>query len=300
MQKSYDATTIRLNDLIALKQRAESFLLPDSGKKALIGTGNTFSPFKSRGLDFQEVRVYQPGDDIRQIDWHITAKYGRPFTKLYTEEKDRTIFFIVDLRSPMFFATQGDFKAIIAARLSAFMAFIAEHQKNKIGYFILTDENLLTSGEATNNTLTSFLDTLTNPRGKGRPCSWNETIRLLGQFLPAGSFIFFFSDFHDWTNAETTLLAPLTEKNTLVLCSIYDTLESTLPDDTLPFSDGKKTLVITNRDEKARSKFHDEWKSHQNLLEQIARKYECGFLPISTDSNYLDLITRFCFGRGIK
>ena len=79
MPKAHDATTIRLKDLVALRQRAASFLLPDSGKKALIGTGNTFSPFKSRGLDFQEVRVYQPGDDIRQIDWHITAKYGKPF-----------------------------------------------------------------------------------------------------------------------------------------------------------------------------------------------------------------------------
>ena len=70
MQRSHDAISIRLKDLVDLRAQAESFLLPDSGKKALVGTGNTFSPFKSRGLDFQEVRVYQPGDDIRQIDWH--------------------------------------------------------------------------------------------------------------------------------------------------------------------------------------------------------------------------------------
>ena len=129
---THSPTEILLKDLTALKQRAELFALPESGKKVLTGIGSTYSPFKSRGLDFQEVRVYQPGDDIRQIDWHSTAKYGKPFTKLYTEEKERTLFFIVDLRSSMYFATHGDFKAIMAARLTAFMATIAEHQKNKI------------------------------------------------------------------------------------------------------------------------------------------------------------------------
>ena len=137
MSQSHDVVHIQMKDLIALKQRAESFLLPDSGKKATIGVGNTYSPFKSRGLDFQEVRVYQPGDDIRQIDWHVTAKYGKPFTKLYTEEKERTIFFVVDLRTNMHFATHGDFKSVIAARIAAFMAFIAEQQKDKIGYILL-------------------------------------------------------------------------------------------------------------------------------------------------------------------
>ena len=125
MQSHANACEIEMKDLIALKARAEAFILPATGKKATVGFGSTYSPFKSRGLDFQEVRVYQPGDDIRQIDWHVTAKYGKPFTKLYTEEKERTIFFVVDLRSNMHFATHGDFKHVIAARMAAFMAFIA-------------------------------------------------------------------------------------------------------------------------------------------------------------------------------
>ena len=300
MPKAHDATTIRLKDLVALRQRAESFLLPDSGKKALIGTGNTFSPFKSRGLDFQEVRVYQPGDDIRQIDWHITAKYGKPFTKLYTEEKDRTVFFVIDLRSSMFFATRGDFKAVVAARMAAFMAFVAEYQKDKIGYLVLTDDALLSSGESSTNTLAPLLDTLARSVGKGLPSSWHNVLRLLGQFLPAGSFAFFFSDFYDWAQADTELLPSLSEKNTFVFCSIYDTLESNLPDDILPFSNGKETVIIKNQDDNVRKKFHDEWQAQQLMIEKIARKYGHGFLSVPTDSDYLDLIARFCFGRGIK
>ena len=285
--------------MTALRQAAVSFLLPDSTKKALTGSGNTFSPFKSRGLDFQEVRVYQPGDDIRQIDWHITAKYGKPFTKLYTEEKERTIFFVVDLRANMQFATHGDFKSVVAARMAAFIAFIAEQQKEKVGYIILTDDTLVTGGEASSDAISPFLNALVKPSSGHQQSSWKNAIRLLNQFLPAGSFIFCLSDFHDWNNADTLLLAPLSEKNTFVFCSIYDNMESELPKGHLPFSDGKNTIMVDLEDDRARQRFHKEWMAQQNLLQTAAHKYDWGLLPISTDSDYIDILTRFCFGRSI-
>lgn len=297
MSDKHDATRIQLKDLIALRQQAESFLLPNSDKKATLGSGSTYSPFKSRGLDFQEVRVYQPGDDIRQIDWHVTAKYGKPFTKLYTEEKERTIFFVVDLRSNMAFATHGDFKSVVAARLTAFMAFIAEHQKDKIGYLILTDDALLSSGDADTTGLSPLLNVLAHPNRKAKAGSWTDVIRLLNQFLPVGSFVFFFSDFYDWQKKEVEKLAPLSEKNTFVLCDIYDALESDLPADTLPFSNGTDTVVVSTQNDKLRQRFHADWQAHQASLEQASHKYGWGFIPLATNSDYLDLFARFCFGR---
>ena len=92
---------LELPDLVSLKEQAESLVLPTNDKISLTGFGDKKSPFRSRGLDFQEVRVYQPGDDIRQIDWRVTAKYGEPFTKLYTEEKEQQIYLICDLRPNM-------------------------------------------------------------------------------------------------------------------------------------------------------------------------------------------------------
>ena len=297
MSQNHDAIQIRLQDLIALRQRAETFLLPDSGKKATVGVGNTYSPFKSRGLDFQEVRVYQPGDDIRQIDWHVTAKYGKPFTKLYTEEKERTIFFVVDLRSNMHFATRGDFKSVVAARIAAFMAFIAEQQKDKIGYIILTDESLISSTDVETNAITPFLNTLAQPRTGKTESSWTNAIRLLNQFLPTGAFVFLLSDFYDWKEKDTSLLAPLSEKNTFVFCSIYDTLETDLPEDQLPFSNGKDTIIVDARDNKTLKKFHKEWQDQQNILKNSAHKYGWGFVQMATNSDYFNILTLFCFGR---
>lgn len=294
---NHSPTQIRIQDLAALKQRADDFLLPWSGKKVLTGSGNIYSPFKSRGLDFQEVRVYQPGDDIRQIDWHVTAKYGKPFTKLYTEEKERTIFFIVDLRSSMNFATHGDFKSVIAARLTAFMAFVAEHQKDKIGYFILTDNGLISSGDADKGSLSNLLQILVKPASKTKTKSdFTQAIRLLAQLLPAGSFVFMFSDFHDWSAQDTTLLAPLSDKNTFLFCFLYDSLEAFLPKDSLSFSDGKTTLFITEQDKKIREHFHMQWQKQQDILTKATQKYNWGFLPLATDSDYLNELIHFCFG----
>ena len=102
-----------LDHLLRLKKQALRFQLKETNRKAYTGQGYTKSPFKSKGLDFQEVRAYQPGDDIRQIDWRVTAKYGKPFTKLYTDEKERQVFLICDMRSRMKFASRGRFNRLL-------------------------------------------------------------------------------------------------------------------------------------------------------------------------------------------
>jgi len=288
---------IRLKDLIELKKDAENFLLAQSDRKALSGFGSTYSPFKSRGLDFQEVRAYQPGDDIRQIDWHITAKYGKPFTKLYTEEKERTVFFVVDLRSNMHFATRGDFKSVVAARLAAFIASMASHQQDKIGYLLLTDAGILSGGKPDTDMLSPFLNDMTASEDKkARAGSWDKLLHLLTQLLPAGSFVFLFSDFYDWQPEHSSLLANISDKNTFLLVSIYDQLETALPDDTLSFSDGKNTVVISAGDNKTQKQFQTQWQQQQTHLQKIAHKYEWGYLPVATNEDYITTLIHFCFG----
>jgi len=296
MSKVHHPTQLLLKDLIALKHEAQIFMLPATGKKAEMGFGSTYSPFKSHGLDFQEVRVYQPGDDIRQIDWHVTAKYGKPFTKLYTEEKERTIFFMVDLRSNMHFATHGDFKHVVAGRLAAFMAFIAEHQHDKIGYLVLTDNGISSSGNMNEaDLLTPFLNALSNPKAMTEGTSFNTALRQLSALLLPGSFLFIFSDFCDWTRETASALAPLTEKSTVLLASIYDMLESVLPNDSLPFSNGHDNLVIPANNDKIRQKYHQEWFQKMDALEADAQKYGWGFLSIKTDEDYIKKLSHFCF-----
>ena len=119
------------NVLLEMKKKAQMFSLAKNRLRADVGFGETASLFKTKGLDFQEVRVYQPGDDIRLIDWKITAKHNKPFTKLYTDEKERQVFLIVDMRSSMKFATTGVFKSVLTAECSSLISFLAENKKDK-------------------------------------------------------------------------------------------------------------------------------------------------------------------------
>ncbi len=95
--------------------------------------GNRQSRFRGRGIDFQESRNYQPGDDIRTMDWRVTARTGRPHTKVFQEERERPIIIVIDCNPSMFFGTRVAFKAVIAARLAALIAWAAIRNGDRIG-----------------------------------------------------------------------------------------------------------------------------------------------------------------------
>lgn len=97
------------------------------------------SLFKGRGMEYDESRLYQPGDDVRHLDWRVTARTGKPHTKLFREERERPVFLWVDCRAPMFFATRGRFKSVAAAQIAALLAWSAVHDGDRIGSVIFTE-----------------------------------------------------------------------------------------------------------------------------------------------------------------
>ena len=118
--------------LIALRGAGESLTLKASRISAR-QSGNYLSRFKGRGMEFDEARLYQPGDDVRTMDWRVTARTGKPHTKLYCEERERAVLTWVDMRPTMFFATRGAFKSVIAARAAALLGWSANRQGDRLG-----------------------------------------------------------------------------------------------------------------------------------------------------------------------
>jgi uncharacterized protein (DUF58 family) len=102
-------------------------------------SGQYLSTLRGRGMEYDESRPYQPGDDIRQLDWRVTARTGKPHTKLFREERERPVFICVDYRRAMFFATKGVFKAVQAARLAALLAWRAQQQGDRVGGLVFAD-----------------------------------------------------------------------------------------------------------------------------------------------------------------
>ena len=117
MQEGDDITRVRLSTLIALNREAAGLPLTSRSVKAQLAGGHR-STFRGRGMEYHESRPYQPGDDIRSIDWRVTARSAQTYTKVYREERERPVLLWLDLSASMFFGTQVCFKSVLAAKLA--------------------------------------------------------------------------------------------------------------------------------------------------------------------------------------
>ncbi len=124
---------VELAELIALRLRARGFKLPNASRITSNPAGTHHSRFRGRGVDYVESRNYQPGDDIRHMDWRVTARTGRPHTKLFQEERERTVLLLMDCNSTLRFGTRLRFKSVQAARVAALLAWISVQNGNRIG-----------------------------------------------------------------------------------------------------------------------------------------------------------------------
>ena len=133
-----DIVRVKQSTLIKSYSAAKNLPLNSNGIKARL-SGNYLSAFKGRGMEFDEARPYQPGDDIRSIDWRVTARTGKTHTKLYREERERPVLLWVDYRRSMFFGTQNYFKSVLAAKTAALLAWSAAQHGDRLGGLIFSE-----------------------------------------------------------------------------------------------------------------------------------------------------------------
>ncbi|MFZ2172135.1 MAG: DUF58 domain-containing protein, partial [Methylococcaceae bacterium] len=133
----HELISVSLKTLIDLAKPATSLNLHHLSIRSR-QSGGYVSRFKGRGMEFDEARLYQPGDDIRSIDWRVTARTGKTHTKVYREERERPVFISVDNRPAMHFATRGVFKSVLAAKLAGLLAWTAQNHGDRIGGQIFT------------------------------------------------------------------------------------------------------------------------------------------------------------------
>ena len=143
MEKSNrpEGVYVSIEDLVSMRYGTTGINLL-AHKKALVSmTGGHASAFRGRGIDFSEVRIYQPGDDVRNIDWRVTARTNKPHTKLYQEERERPVYLVVDQSQSMFFGSKKSFKSVTAAKAAANLAWGALENGDRVGGFIFSDED---------------------------------------------------------------------------------------------------------------------------------------------------------------
>lgn len=276
---------VNLKTLIGLSIPAAGLAL----RHQTIRSGNSggyVSRFKGRGMEFDEARLYQPGDDTRTIDWRVTARTGKAHTKIFREERERPIFISVDNRSAMHFATRGVFKSVLAAKLAGLLAWTSEYHGDRIGGQIFSDKvcRELKPQNGRHGVL-RFLNALVKQEADlpGSAFALDHALARLIQHARPGSLVYIISDFRGINDEAETHLAKLSQHCDVVLIFIYDALERNLPEKgRYRFTDEARDVVIDTGDQQRLSAYRQRFIQRLQRLEKIATKMNVALMQCST------------------
>ncbi|CAM6335131.1 DUF58 domain-containing protein [Klebsiella aerogenes] len=202
-------------------------------------SGERASRQQGRGLNFDSLRRYQPGDDIRMIDWQTTARLRTPWVRQYNEERERPVFLLVDQRLDMHFATRGQTKASAAAKTAALLAWRSHHDGDRLGSLVFNDTTLaLHPCRAPRSTLPALLDDLTHynqllaqqyPLEPERTQTLSQALQRAVSTIPRGAWVAILSDFHDLDAQAKAMLAHLRRRCEVSAFVLFDDLHLRLP-----------------------------------------------------------------------
>ena len=295
---------IELAELIGLKQTGESLRVGASRVRAL-DAGGRISRFKGRGVEFDEARPYEPGDDLRTIDWRVTARTGKTHTKVFREERDRPVFIWLDLRKSMMFATKGAYKAVRAAQTAALVAWSAVANGDRLGGLVFSErEHVELRPCLGHRAALRFFRVLTEPTfwmSAGQATQTPETRRSLLRLMRVarpGSQIFLLSDFRSLPDSFENHLRQLARHSDVSLVQFFDPLESTLPPPgRYRVHMGNRSVAIDTENVRSRETYHDRFQAIRAPLENLSRLPGVQLLECSTAIDPYSVLTRHFKGR---
>ncbi len=257
--------------------------------------GEYHSVFKGTGIAFEEVREYQPGDDIRAIDWNVTARMGHPFVKRFIEERERTVLLAVDCSGSQRFGTSARQKREVAAELAAVLAFSAVSNNDRVGLLEFSDrvERFVPPGKGTRHVLRLIRDVLFyEPSGLGT--SLRAGLDYLNRVLRRRTIVFLLSDFLD--EGYEPAFKRAGRRHDLVAVRISDPHEEELPAvGLLELEDAEsgRRLLIDTGNRSARDVFRTTAAGRRVALGQLAAQAHADLVNVSTDGTHLDALIRF-------
>lgn len=257
--------------------------------------GEYESVFKGRGMEFAEVREYVPGDDIRTIDWNVTARSQRPFIKKFIEERELTVLFVVDQSRSLQFGTTEKFKSAIAAELAGLLAFSAVKNNDKVGLLIHTDkiEKFLPPKKGRSHVLRVVREILYSTPS-GSKTNLKAALEHLYRILTRSAVIFVISDFLD--QGYEKALKILNQKHDLIAVQITDPREAKMPScGWMELEDGEtgeRTLVNTS-DPKFRKRYEENAKRQQDQIEHLFKLMGIDAIKIACGSSYVNPLIKF-------
>jgi len=284
--------SVQLKTLVNLAKPASLLDLNHSAIRSK-QSGGYVSRFKGRGMEFDEARLYQPGDDIRSIDWRVTARTGKTHTKVFCEERERPVFISVDNRPAMQFATRGVFKSVQAAKIAALLAWTAQRRGDRIGGQLFTDSSCQElKPQNGKHAVLRFFNVLVKASGGAvLEMTLEHALARLVQHARPGSLVYIISDFRGVNQKAENHLAKLSRHCDVVIIQVFDPLESHLPaKGRYRFTDGQRDAVIDTGDKQRILSYQQHYQDRLDYLQQIANKTGLKILQCSTAEDPLEVL----------
>lgn len=278
-------------------QRYSSSLNLNSGRILAQQSGDNQSAFKGRGMEFSESRAYAAGDDVRNLDWRVMARTGEPYTKLFREERERPVFFWVDFRAPMFFATRGMYKSVLAAKLASILAWSASAHSDRVGGVIFSDQqhHELKPQRGKRGVL-KLIRALVNqheaPGEEWRPdnSTLAKSLLRLRRVAKPGSLIFLLSDFRGMNEAAEQQLTHLGRHCEIVMLFISDPIEHDLPEQGYyRMSNGFSERQLDTSDQKLLHDYREHFSQRWETIQKLAGRNRARCIDCSTITELKDL-----------
>ncbi|MFT6113176.1 MAG: hypothetical protein ACJA10_000100 [Oleispira sp.] len=302
---------ISTDNLIAIRHLAK--LLPIHKQKKVLNemAGVHTSNLRGRGVDFSEVRSYQPGDDIRAMDWRVTARTQKPHIKVFREERERPVMVVCDLRSSMFFGTQHGFKSVLAADIVSLFSWSAFNNGDRIGALLFDDSHETDirpkPGRKQVMHVLHELSQFTQPQGINEPDRHNPTaktsrladmLRHTRRVTRPGSTVYFISDWQDFDADCERQLHKISKHNDVVAINIFDAFEQNiLPLGSYPLTDGNQRLQLECYSKSQGLEHQQAFERRQQTLKQRTLKLGVPLISLQAKD---DIITELRIGLGLS
>lgn len=289
--KSTDGVYASLDELVRLRSYAKGFsFLPKQPINSLLA-GRHASRLRGRGLNFEEFRKYLPGDDIRQIDWKVTARTRKPHSRVYTEERERPVILLVDQRIGMFFGSRLNLKSVTACEIAAIAAWRTIAVQDRIGAVVFNDESI--QGIRPHRSQTTVMQILqsaidmnhvmrADSTVRSKPEMLNEALRHTLHLAKHDCLVVMITDGTSENEETTQLVTEIARHNDVLIAFVFDPLEADLPTNgSLIFSDGGRQLAIDGRSATLRQQYQADFVEHRRKAKEFLLTREVPVIPVS-------------------
>jgi len=294
-----------LKQLMGLRWSVKNLSLPKAKRPSRPQAGLHHSKFRGRGMEFSEVRMYQPGDDVRSIDWRVTARRQKPHTKLFHEERERPLLIVCDQSRSQFFGSQLAFKSVRAAETAALFSWAALEHNDRVGGIVFSEQGHQEIKPSRNRKsimrllkgISDFNQALTiNSQLPEDAFQFNDALVETIRLAKPGTLIVIISDFRHLNEECEKRLTMLSKHNELLLVRTIDPIEQQLPPPGFyPVSDGTETLIIDSQSSTTRKNYANWAAQQKENLVSLCIRLKAPYIEVSTHESPINALQRMLF-----